>query len=345
MVVCATVVLGATVVGPAVVGVGDPAVVGVVGPAVVGVGDPAMVGVGGPAVVGVGGPAVVIVVSRSRVTARRNYQQYRGEHDQPSVTSSPYATLPGDLVTLPRWSQATRPADVSHSAPQHQTPQSGTSAGMVRARYHPAAYGTNVVNMLKLLFGGLFGTRRPITKGTIQISGPNRDIKIRRDRFGVPHINAATDHDAWFGMGFCQGQDRSFQIETLLRVVRGTVSELVGADALPIDRISRRVGFRQIGEATLEALDEDVRLTFGGFHRRSRSRHNGRDKKEGPRVCAASAVTHPPRSRRRDRRAGPAVIRPGGQLGRRVGQAQGAHRGTGPRQLPHSTRPTLSGCR
>ena len=136
---------------------------------------------------------------------------------------------------------------------------------MVRARYHPAAYGTNVVNMLKLLFGGLFGTRRPITKGTIQISGPNRDITIRRDRFGVPHINAATDHDAWFGMGFCQGQDRSFQIETLLRVVRGTVSELVGADALPIDRISRRVGFRQIGEATLEALDEDVRLTLEAF--------------------------------------------------------------------------------
>jgi len=74
-------------------------------------------------------------------------------------------------------------------------------------------------------------------------------VEIRRDRFGVPNITAASDRDAWFGLGFCQGQDRAFQIETRVRVVRGTLAALVGGDGLPIDRLSRRVGFARYGAA------------------------------------------------------------------------------------------------
>ncbi len=90
-------------------------------------------------------------------------------------------------------------------------------------------------------------------------------VEIRRDRFGVPNIAAATDRDAWFGLGFCQGQDRAFQLETRARVVRGTVAALVGADGLALDRLSRRIGFAAYGAAAVAAMEATDRRNLEAF--------------------------------------------------------------------------------
>ena len=98
------------------------------------------------------------------------------------------------------------------------------------------------------------GRRLPRLDGTLTVPGLAAEVIIRRDRFGVPHIEASGDADAWFGLGFCQGQDRSFQLETRLRVVRGTLAELIGEEGLKIDELSRRIGFRRHGQRCLDHL-------------------------------------------------------------------------------------------
>ena len=90
-------------------------------------------------------------------------------------------------------------------------------------------------------------------------------VEIRRNRFGVPTITAGSDRDAWFGLGFCQGQDRAFQIETRVRVVRGTLAALIGVDGLPIDRLSRRIGFARYGAAAVAALADEDRARLEAF--------------------------------------------------------------------------------
>ncbi len=109
------------------------------------------------------------------------------------------------------------------------------------------------------------GRRPPVLAGRLEVAGLERRVTIRRDGNGIPHVDAATDADAWFGLGFCQGQDRTFQLESLLRVVRGTLSALIGPDGLPIDRLSRRVGFRRAGAASLPHLDRDIALALDRF--------------------------------------------------------------------------------
>jgi len=109
------------------------------------------------------------------------------------------------------------------------------------------------MNPVKLLLRAL-GKRLPTLQGTIRVPGIEGPIRIRRDRFGVPHIDAGSDADAWYGVGFCHGQDRPFQMETRLRAVRGTVAALIGEDGIPIDRLSRRMGLRRFGEQAIAAL-------------------------------------------------------------------------------------------
>lgn len=111
------------------------------------------------------------------------------------------------------------------------------------------------MNAAKMLLRGL-GKRIVTLDGSITVPGLKETVTIGRDRFGIPHIEAADDADAWYGVGFCHGQDRPFQMETRLRVVRGTVAELIGADGIPIDRLSRRIGLRRFGEKAIAALED-----------------------------------------------------------------------------------------
>ena len=121
------------------------------------------------------------------------------------------------------------------------------------------------MNIHKLLFRLLLGQRLPTTHGELTVQGIRRPVVIRRDRYGVPYIEAETDDDAWYALGFCQGQDRSFSLEMLLRAARGTLCELVGPGPLATDRLSRRLGFTRLAPKQLEMFHPDVRARFEAF--------------------------------------------------------------------------------
>lgn len=121
--------------------------------------------------------------------------------------------------------------------------------------------------VLRTLLGIGLGKRLPTVEGAMTVSGLRATVIIRRDENGVPYVDAQHDDDAFFGLGFCQAQDRAFQIELLVRVARGTLSELVGADGLPVDRLARRIGFARIAEKQLAASDDATRAQFTSFAR------------------------------------------------------------------------------
>jgi penicillin amidase len=123
------------------------------------------------------------------------------------------------------------------------------------------------MNVPKLLFRLLLGRRLPITAGTLEVSGIDQAVLIRRDQHGVAYIEAQGDQDAWYGLGFCHGQDRAFQLEGLVRVVRGTLAELVGPGGLAVDRLSRRIGFHSASEQQLQLLDDETRQALEAYAR------------------------------------------------------------------------------
>ena len=114
------------------------------------------------------------------------------------------------------------------------------------------------LNPTRLLFRLMLGRRLPTIEGEIRAPGVHRPILIRRDRWGIPSIHAENDYDAWYGLGFCHGQDRTFQLESLLRVIRGTLAELVGPDGLVVDRLVRRIGFIWAAKSQLPLLSPEI---------------------------------------------------------------------------------------
>jgi penicillin amidase len=121
------------------------------------------------------------------------------------------------------------------------------------------------MNLPRLLLRCLLGRRLPRLSGEVHLPGPRHRITIRRDEWGIPHIDADNEWDALFALGFCQGQDRAAQLEVLLRLARGQLAAWVGPAALKLDRLSRRIGFRRAAEKQLAVQADWIREWLAAF--------------------------------------------------------------------------------
>ncbi len=95
----------------------------------------------------------------------------------------------------------------------------------------------------------------PQTEGTVKLAGLSAPVKVFRDRWGVPHLFAETERDLLFAQGFVQAQDRMWQMEANRRLAAGRLSELLGEDALDLDRFLRTIGFLRAAEREYAAAD------------------------------------------------------------------------------------------
>jgi penicillin G amidase len=112
-------------------------------------------------------------------------------------------------------------------------------------------------------------------KGELSVTGTKEELTIARDEFGVPHIRAKSERDAFFAIGFAHAQDRLFQMDLLRRFTYGRLSEWLGKDSAQIDLFMRGLGFStRANEALLAAepaLSEVVRAYCDGVNEGAKS--------------------------------------------------------------------------
>ena len=109
--------------------------------------------------------------------------------------------------------------------------------------------------------------RRPLSrsKGEVELPGLSGSVEIVRDRWGVPHIYAATERDAFFAQGYVHAQDRLFQMEYARRLARGTLAEGFGVAALEADRWSRVIGFWRAAQQDWQALGPEETASLEAY--------------------------------------------------------------------------------
>ena len=89
------------------------------------------------------------------------------------------------------------------------------------------------------------GPGRPAAQEpSLEVIGLVQPVEIRRDRWGVNHIYAATEQDLFFAQGYAAAKDRLFQFEMWRRQATGTVAEILGPRELERDRGARLHMFR-----------------------------------------------------------------------------------------------------
>jgi penicillin G amidase len=118
-----------------------------------------------------------------------------------------------------------------------------------------------LVGVLSGVTGGSFARANAAGPATM-LPGLQQPVRVIRDGFGIPHVYALSDHDAFFMNGFLEAQDRFFQMDVSRRQASGTLAELLGPGAgdqvLSTDVFLRTLGLRRAAARSLAAYPEWV---------------------------------------------------------------------------------------
>ena len=107
----------------------------------------------------------------------------------------------------------------------------------------------------------------PDLESPATVPGLLRAVDVRRDSWGIPHIRAASQLDAFAGLGFVHAQDRLWQMEALLRRGTGRYAEWLGKSALAGDILARRVDTSGASRRDFAVLKPETRSMLEAYAR------------------------------------------------------------------------------
>jgi len=96
---------------------------------------------------------------------------------------------------------------------------------------------------------------KPSYDGVVDSPGLKSDVTVYYDNYGIPHIYAKNETDAFRTLGYVHAQDRLWQMELLRRIARGGLSEVFGRDLLETDKFMLSMGIDEATKKTLATLD------------------------------------------------------------------------------------------
>ena len=100
-----------------------------------------------------------------------------------------------------------------------------------------------------------------------QLPGLQARVTLRRDRRGIPYIEAQNEEDLYFAQGYVTASDRLWQMDLLRRTARGELSEIFGKITLEEDRRRRLYGFARLAEVAYAKASPETRRALEAYAR------------------------------------------------------------------------------
>lgn len=90
-------------------------------------------------------------------------------------------------------------------------------------------------------------------------------IEITRDEKGIPTIEADTENDCYFALGYLHAKDRLEIIEYLRAISTGESSRFAGDDSALLNSLSRTAGFTKNAEVIFAGLNDEEKLALTSY--------------------------------------------------------------------------------
>lgn len=91
----------------------------------------------------------------------------------------------------------------------------------------------------------------------------NNTVDVYFDSFGIPHIYAQNNEDAYKALGYAHAQERLWQMELLRRVAPGRLSEVFGEQMIDNDKFFISIGLdQQTKRISSSAINDEESYTY-----------------------------------------------------------------------------------
>ncbi|EJN23856.1 penicillin acylase family protein [Pseudomonas sp. GM80] len=99
-------------------------------------------------------------------------------------------------------------------------------------------------------------SKQPTRQGQVELRNLQGSVTVRYDERGVPHIRAENETDLYRALGYVHAQDRLFQMESVRRLARGELAEVLGPKLLDTDKLFRSLRIRERAASYVASLDK-----------------------------------------------------------------------------------------
>lgn len=117
---------------------------------------------------------------------------------------------------------------------------------------------------------------KPQVDGQALLPGLEAETTVYRDEYGVPHIIADNELDAYRALGYLHAQERLFQMTIMRLMVQGRLSEVLGdkpfsqgrmpgATTVELDRFIRTVGFHRMSQNLVKRMHPDQLMHVNAY--------------------------------------------------------------------------------
>ncbi|NER14665.1 penicillin acylase family protein [Leptobacterium flavescens] len=115
-----------------------------------------------------------------------------------------------------------------------------------------------VILVLASIAGWLFyRSLLPQYDGNLELSGLDNEVEVHYDSYGIPHIFAEGQEDAYRTLGYVHAQDRLWQMEVMRRIAPGRLSEIFGSALIDTDKLFMGLGIEEASQKAIDALDKE----------------------------------------------------------------------------------------
>jgi acyl-homoserine-lactone acylase len=91
------------------------------------------------------------------------------------------------------------------------------------------------------------------------------DVRIARDRWGIPHIFGDTDADVAYGVAYAHAEDDFGTLQEVLAMTRGRLGAITGADGAKTDYVGYLLAARETVDRDYAGLPADVRAIYVAY--------------------------------------------------------------------------------
>jgi penicillin G amidase len=133
-----------------------------------------------------------------------------------------------------------------------------------------------IISRIAMLFGVLLLTAAvaiaiyiyrsiPAKNAEHRVAAKLDTVNVHLDEVGIPLIEAKSERDLYFSVGFMHARDRLWQLEVNRRVVRGELAEMFGVKALDNDKFLRTLGVRLAAKKQFDNLPKDIQAHLQAY--------------------------------------------------------------------------------
>jgi acyl-homoserine-lactone acylase len=91
------------------------------------------------------------------------------------------------------------------------------------------------------------------------------DVRIARDRWGVPHVFGETDADVAYGVAYAHAEDDFATLQEVMALTRGRLGAITGADGARTDYVGQLLAARETVDRDFARLPEDVKAIYVAY--------------------------------------------------------------------------------